>query len=353
VGVIVAAPGITAAFDTKTSPPGEVPWFFTATTAFGWVTGDDRLGFNANQRSFDQIFASRPFGITMKQDGSRAIVSLFQTGNFAVLDESAQSFFKNVHAPFSQAPAGVFQGFAGVTPAIRFNQFLWPENPLDERLLYPTAVEYAQNGRFAVGVHTGTGDAGAVTVLDDDLINRDLIGHVGTLAPGFPRSYFAQVPLCKTLNTATFRCTDEVFSRLFEYSDGGGSTPFKRPRGVAIDPFLTVEAPRFGDRVTPGSAVHVRWRTAAGSSVARVIFEVEDLGTAATPATPTSIGPPVPITPNPLEALSQSVKAGIAAIFGGPSVPQDGHRYRIKVRAILASGDTLSHTSVDVTFVDQ
>lgn len=354
VGVIVTAPGITAAFDTKANPPGEVPWFFTGNTAFGWVVGTDRDGFNANQRSFDQIFSSRPFGIGMKPDGSRAVVSFFQTGNFGVLDESAQSFFKNINPAFSQAPSGVYQGLAAVTPAIRFDRFLWPENPDDERLLYPTAVEYAQNGRFAVGIHTGASGAGAVSVLDDELINRDLVGHVGTTAPGFPRSYFAQVPLCDTVDPATFRCTAEVGTRLFDYNAGGGATTFKRPRGLAIDPFLVVEAPRFGDFLRLGQSVHVRWRTVAGSEVTRLEFLVEDLGPSNAPTVPSQVGPAVPvdIDPNTLESVSQSVSVGVIPLFNNdPAKPNDGNRYRITVRA-FAGSQRLSETSVVVMYVD-
>src|SRR5262249_26471576 len=69
----------------------------------------------------------------------------------------------------------MFHGVAAVTPALRFTNHIWPTRGSfaindaltpsrtfllpspDENLLYTWQAQYAQNGRFAVASHTGTG----------------------------------------------------------------------------------------------------------------------------------------------------------------------------------------------------
>ena len=75
-----------------------------------------------------------------------------------------------------RGPAGAFQGLIAVTPSLRLDPFLWPP-PAQESLLYPTAITYAQNGRFAVATHTGA-RGGSITILDDERIYSDLSVHV-------------------------------------------------------------------------------------------------------------------------------------------------------------------------------
>ena len=80
------------------------------------------------------------------------------------------------NANFGGLSDTMFQGVVGVTPALRLDNHLWPRRGAlghvfnrsvpspDEALLYPWHVEYAQNGRFAVGTHTGVGRPQSITV---------------------------------------------------------------------------------------------------------------------------------------------------------------------------------------------
>jgi len=315
---------------------------------FPWVSDRAPAERLRNQKRFEQVYASRPFGVTLRPDGQRGIVSLFQTGNFGVWDLEAQKKFKDENpAIFNGLDVNMFQGLAAVTPSIAFTSQLWPTKEEDERLMYPTDVVYAQNGRFAVGIHTGTGTAGALTILDDAAITNDL-KNAGTPVGLVDRQYFSVNPLCRSdANLPDCLGSDNVFSTIFET----GGIPFARPRGVAIDPFVTIESPRYGEHVSYGTGIQVRWKdtgSAASTKAANftaTIFELSP-GTA-----PTQVGTPFTGGVTALEKEHRTFKREVLRLFNlNAALPQDGKRYRIQIELTGTSGP-ISKTSVDVTFV--
>src|SRR4029078_2123954 len=128
-----------------------------------------------NQSGFSEVSMARPFAMAMRPDGQRALVAMHETGNFGVLDLDAQLNFKTVPNP-NPALANLndefFKAYVAATPAIR----LGPDHvalngaiasdkfvpSLDERLLFPWQVEYAQNGKFAVATHQGRTSPGFI-----------------------------------------------------------------------------------------------------------------------------------------------------------------------------------------------
>src|SRR6185295_8502583 len=74
--------------------------------------------------------------------------------------------------------------------------------------------------------------------------------------------YFSQLPLCDRLQPTTTGLQDDAVTKHYA-SYRTPSSPdvrFRRPRGVAIQPFLWFESPRFGDRVGPGQGIELVWR---------------------------------------------------------------------------------------------
>jgi hypothetical protein len=133
----------------------------------------------------------------------------------------------------------------------------------------------------------------------------------------------------------------------FTYETALGATRFSRPRGVSIQPFVTLESPRFGDLVIGSSTVRFRWRDPA---IDRFTVRVLDLGTATAP-----LSPPVGFTPisrslTAEQRLRQSVAMNFQSLFGSGPRPVDGHRYRIEVTVITSGNQALSSTSIDVGF---
>ena len=116
-----------------------------------------------------------PANIDQAATFQRALVAYFQTGNVGILDSLAQLKFRNSppsvpaeNPIFGVKPLDMLHGVVAVTEALWFDNNLWPRrgvvsgrDPLDpnkrktapspdESLLFPTDLEYAQNGRFAV-----------------------------------------------------------------------------------------------------------------------------------------------------------------------------------------------------------
>jgi hypothetical protein len=184
------------------NPTGELPigqqeWQFLSTVGFSW----NPTGGAISQQKFGQVYTHRPFGMTIRPDGKRALVSYYQTGNFGVLDLDTQALFRETPPsipnpndifvdPENPPPPGVFLGLVAVTTALKLDNNLWPGRGVlkaqdaadparltllpspDEALLYAWDIAYAQNGRFAVGSHVGAGPPKTVSVLLPDFINR-------------------------------------------------------------------------------------------------------------------------------------------------------------------------------------
>ncbi len=409
---LINAAGVTDVFRPGLPPIHQ--WLFPSEIGFGWNPPAANGGRIVNQFRFANVFAKRPFGMSIRPDGQRAIVPYFATGNFGVMDLPSQDFFRNPNA--DGLPATIFQGVVGVTPAVRLDNHLWPRRGAytsgdsvfvpspDESLLFPGPIEYAQNGRFTAAIHTGVNrprvvaarlpdfannnearlslnnigfsiaagassgtdpdgnpvssfephlfhrGGGALTVLHDNRISNDLTSHVGipVLSPsGDIRPYFSQHPVCQAFDPDVQGCATDVFTRHFEYSAAGNATRFSRPRGVSIQPFVSIESPRFGDHVLQTTPVRFRWRDARGH---RVRITVHDLGT------PTA-SLPAPVLINPVERLLTATERQLqtfgrtfVSLFAGGPRPVAGHNYRITFTLFTSTGAELSATSIDVNF---
>jgi hypothetical protein len=400
---LLDAPGYTAAFPLNPADGSEAVKF-PSEVVYSWNPPASDKGRVVNQLNFKEVYAKRPFGITLRPDGNRALVSFFQTGNFGVLDLEQQQQFPN---PFLQSAAGAFTGLVGVTPSIRLDNYLWPSRGAftssdgtvvpspDESLLFPGPIEYAQNGRFAVATHAGVQSpgavdallpdfandlaerlslseigfnvpagsdngtdpsgqpvssfehylfdrgGGAVTILLDDAITNDLQANAGTFLSGSEslRPYYSTVPVCKTANLSPSpRCTADAFTRLFTYRPSPTTTVrFDHPRGVAVQPFVYVETPRFADPVGLGTLVRFAWRD---SRVARYRARLFDLGA------PNSQSDPIQVTTvnkvlSSAEAASHAVAHSFRFFLNGET-PQHGHRYRVEIVVMTLFGDAVS-----------
>jgi PKD repeat protein len=406
---LLNAPGVTDVFST--GPTAEHQWLFPSEIGFGWNPDPINGGRVVNQFRFRNVFAKRPFGMSIRPDGRRALVSYFQTGNFGVLDRATQTAFGNPNV--GGLPDTMFTGVVAVTPAVRLDNHLWPRRGAyqspdgqfvpspDEALLYPGPIKYSQNGYFAAAVHTGvrppqvitaqlpdfvhdteavlslngigfsitpgesdgSGPAGepvqsrgmfqfargggAVTILRDEAIGNDLTNAQSPAdgENGSPRPFFAQHPLCAEHDLAFSRCVSDVYTRVFEYRDGGAPVKFVRPRGVAIQPFVMFEAPRFGDVLRLASKITAVWRD---PHAAYLDLRVFDLGTAANPlAVPVQAGSLIRGL-NSSELNSRSTSPQFKSLFS--TAPVDGHRYRLIVHITTATDEILATASIDVRY---
>jgi hypothetical protein len=402
---LLSAIGNTGVFSVNPQSPWQVGKF-PSEIVYGWAPPAENGGRVVNQMRFRSVYAKRPFGITMRPDGNRALVSFFQTGNFGVLDLEHQSLF-----PYS--PNDTFGGLVAVTQALRFDNFLWPSRGAytspdtqfvpspDERLLFPTAIEYSQNGRFAAAVHTGvrspgdvtallpdflfdtqarlsleqigfqvdlqTGAAtdpngvsvgafepytfdrggGAITILKDDAISRDLTANASrtiTSVNGDLRPYYAEFPVCGIADPQFPVCTVEPFTQLFEYRPSPGTkAKFDRPRALGIQPFVYVESPRNGDAIIKGTRVRVGWRD---TRITKLRVRVTDLGVAGSTLPPTQLDP-FNATLTTLERNRHSLTRKFQSFFVG-DVPVSGHRYTLEIAMQNDAGDTVSITEHEV-----
>ncbi len=267
----------------------------------------------------------------------------------------------------------------------------------DEELLYPGPIEYAQNGRFAAAVHQGvnrprfvtaplpdfernnterlslnaigfsvdpgspTGTdpdgrpveslapydfyrgGGTLTILNDDHIGIDLDVHAGLDVPaltGGMRPYFSQNPICREPDAALPRCATEVMTRLGSYVQPGSPERFSRPRGVTIQPFVSIETPRFGDHVLRSSSLRVRWRD---TRVAQVRITLLDLEASNTPQLVTQSRRQLSNAEQQTQTLGRTFGSLTTAL-------QRGRRYRVTVAMFTATGEELSSESIDVYF---
>jgi hypothetical protein len=356
---IVDAPGVIEGYPALPGVPAGPR--FTSSVNYGWNPSDVSGGLVLSPSTFGSVFAKRPFSMSIRPDGKRALVAFFQTGNFGVLDLDAQRYFVPLARNVSD---GAFAGVVGVTPAIPLDKNLAPSRDAfttsaggtaspDDKLMFPTQVEYSQGGSFAVGIHTGlrvpesstakSHEGGGVSFINDQKITFDLDANASRVfEPHLDglRPYYSMIPVCETANEDLRECTASTVTTLFDYRAGGRQWRFSRPRGVAIVPLLSVMAPRFGDQVYSTDAVTVRWR----SSATRLQVKVFDLGAIGSPAAPTQIHSDFA----DLEADRQSLTLPFSAFTGGVTFP--GRRYRLEF-TLEANAGPLATTSIDVAFI--
>ncbi|HEY7502196.1 MAG TPA: Ig-like domain-containing protein [Vicinamibacterales bacterium] len=395
----IAAPGLTGVFNAQPTSGtfGQQTQLFSGDVVFGWSPDPANGGLIVNQFRIPDVFAQRPFGMTMHPNGQRAIVPYFQTGNFGILDINHQASLRNPALAGQSATS--FHGMVAVTRALPLDNHLWPKRGAfrsngqtvqspDEALLFTWQAEYAQNGKFAaashaggrlpytitaplpdwqqdlsivgalsqlgfsgfsgtdaqdpdgVPVHVGTPytfirGGGAITVINDALVGADLTAHIGQTLPtpiyGTPRPYFATAPL-----------RSDAVSHVFQYHTTGRRSQLYQPRGIAITPFVQMEAPRFGDRATLGTAIQFTWRDARITH-----YEVR---------VDTTSGSTVALKGDALPAASLASKSfsiPLSEVTAGSAPhPVDGQTYRIWVTVYTGSNtaDILSETSVLVRF---
>jgi PKD repeat protein len=383
---IVGAPGWTGVFTAaSSSSAASQAWLFRSDIVFGWDPEPENGGLIVNHITFPEVFASRPYGMTMRPDGKRAIVPLFQSGNFGVLDLEAQQHFQR--PGIGSLPATLFSGVAGVTEALKLDRFLWPRRGAfvsktgqkvpspDEALLFPTFVEYSQNGHFAVSAHAGAGPpedivatipddcasdlfvraallelgfdcnsslpnplkrgGGAVSIIKDAQITADFAQHASQLVSAENqtiRPYFATLPI-----------TSDAVTRLLTFDAGSGDEQFHEPRGVTIQPFVTIESPRWGDRVTRRTGVQVRWRDAGVTHVKVRVLQVSSSGDL------TQQGTEETLELEPDERARRTANLTVDDLFltTTSAPPPPATRYRLEL-AVLNGTRELSRTQVEV-----
>lgn len=420
---LLSAPSMTGVFSVDGATPAQT-WFFPSNVVFGWNPPATSGGLVVNQFRFPSVFAKRPFAMTVRHDGRRALMALFQTGNFAILDLDAQQAFQTVSSPNTSLgglPDDMFHGVVGVTRALPLDNHLWPSagvirqglNNLvpsrDEALLYPQEIVYAQNGRFAVATHVGTSrpsevtitlpdwtqsdrtfasltlrgwqisqsstsgedengnpvsvggsytfkkSGGAVTIIDDQAITADLEAKIDLpiFSSGTTRPYYSTIPVCRQasiISSQVNTCAQPVVTHYYEHRAGGTPTDFIRPRGVAVQPFVYIESPRFGDHVTRGTAIHVGWRDAR---IRKLVVSVYDR------STPDQNGDPTLVYEEPVQLDAQTIQrrtttAQFGALFYPEAQPVQGHRYRVVIQAYVdvPANERLSIVDLDVVFDD-
>lgn len=402
-------------------PPGPDPapeaiareWSFPANVVFGWNPSPSGGGRIINQFSLNEVYASRPFDLAIRPDGVRGIMPYYQTGNAGVVDLFHQLKFRTLppdgpNPGLANVSDEMFLGVVGVTPALRLDNHLWPRRGVfrsfrpgedflttlpspDEALLFTWDAEYAQNGRFAVMSHVGSGTprdmslllpdfenefvearlpllelgytytggntitapdgtthavgdlvtfprgGGGVTIIDDLAIDADFTGNVPTVSDvrtGIPRAYYSQFPICKTNAPDLPLCTTPGTKALLGYdTDTQQDLRFHRPRGIAVQPFVTFDSPLFGDHIGPGDAVQVRWRDSRITHISFAFYQYD-------PATGDFVFRGESNAPLALTAGQRSQKVfkqGFSTLYRQTTgfFAVDTRRYRIEVRVCL------------------
>jgi hypothetical protein len=396
----LAAPGFTGVFGASPTLGdfGQQSWLFPSDVVFGWSPPSTNGGLIVDQFQFADVFAKRPAAFAQDPTGHRAIMPFFQTGNFGYLDLDLQTALRN--PSLAGQPTRMFQAFVAMTPALKLDNHLWPSRGVfssggslvpspDESLLYPWQAEYAQNGRFAVASHVGVGDprtidatipdfvndtnartameelggfsagasmsivddgqsltvspgqevtlhrgGGGISIIDDAAIRADIGLNAQTSVPsavgGPSRPYFSSEPIGAS-----------AVSHVFSYDGPATTGRFYEPRGIAIQPFVFVESPRFGDRVNLGTSLVIHWRDRRpiGYSI-----EIRDAN-----------GNLLDTTKDALtsdQETSHTLSVSIARLFQNlaPSHPIDRSVYRISISMSIDAATQLSTTSLDVVF---
>ena len=439
----LAADSVTAVFSTTPPQPKPQEWVFPSDVVFGWNVNPDGDGTRVDQFKAREVFAERPFGMSIRSDGKRALVPFYQTGNFGVLDLDAQKKFEQsppsrprANALFAPLDDGMFQGVVAVTPALRFDNNLWPNRGSftasrppnqggstefqlpspDEMLMFPWDVQYSQNGRFAVATHAGVGrgpgtlfeprvvssctgidrDAcgivpvqalfpgfneilsakvaelgfklnvdvrpgegiavptggGAVSIISDQAITDDFARHLPsnqttTHPDGIERAYYSSMPLCKENigGVAQPTCRQEVTTRLPGFTTLNDKRRFHRPRSVAIEPFIRIMGPTFGDVVEPFEPLTVAWRE---DGIRSIVYRVVDLSTLDGHGDPIEVNQDTAFL-GTYDIDQKEWSPEIRTLFAAAQPPVDRHRYRVEV-AVHYAMEFFSRSYVDFTY---
>ena len=162
---LLAAPGFTGTFNAVRSAPasGSNSSFYPGDVVFGW-NRRCRGGLVINQIRFPEVFAKRPIGIS--QPSRRTVrsspTSRLATSAFSIWVRSRSGRRPDMPSRLTPSPGNRRHTRPATrrTPVAEARRVRFPRRHRvpspDESLLYPGPIEYAQNGNFAVAVHTGT-----------------------------------------------------------------------------------------------------------------------------------------------------------------------------------------------------
>ena len=406
---ILSAPGDTGIWkhDKTTSPPLATEWFYPSEVGWGWAPPGSRI---IDQFSYRHVFSKRPFDIDIRPDGRRALAANFQTGNVSVMDLDYQTAFMAPPAggfgALATLDTEMFHGIVGVTPALDLDNHLWPlfgainapgnlvPSPHETRI-FTWDVEYAQNGKFAAVAHSGKGvpqmingqipdftnirkdyrfrlaelgfsnfngdtaiapdgssvsifdpftfqrGGGSVSILKDEAISDDFDAHIADTGFGsgnVERPYYTVSPI-----------GESAMRFIHEYEP---DKYFTRPRGVAIQPFLTWASPLFGDQVEVGTGMQIRWRDERIEKVAFRLLKVDPVTCDLTEQG---------VTPNYMLTQQEQMQKSFRTTFrdivmnATGNEPTTNTRYRIEAEIITgtaggANNDTLSTEWIEVDY---
>jgi hypothetical protein len=395
---VLDAPGFVGAFGAGHARPGTLgsqDGFFPSEVVFGWQPPAENHGLIVNQVSHPAVYAKEPRGMAIRpNDGKRALLAFGLTGNIGVLDAGTQTAF-----PLAPPPRpGLFTGLVAVTPSVHFDASLVPDRGAftltegtnvvsPETALQNTGpIVYAQNGKFGVAVHKGTRPPGEEvhgTVPDfehNESVRQRLLDAGFKIQPG---NHCGQDPFGKTVcagedyrarqgGGAVTIINDEAISdqlrvnapaspadrpfytslalndpqeQLFKYQvEGGQPSQFNSPAGVAVQPFVVLETPRFGDQISETTTFLVRLQDQNASGLRfRIVREPDGPGEEEIPGRRLSIN-------FSFEHLTfdQLFENPPLVPPNGTSPHRPSGRYRIEVTLTSATGD-ISSTSVVVT----
>jgi hypothetical protein len=298
---IVDAPGVIEGYPVAAGAPAAPR--FTSSINYGWNPSEDSGGLVLSPNRFGPC---SPNDRTACRFGRTESARCWRSSRRATSACSTSTRRDTSSRRPATSPQAYLPGVVGVTEAIPLDKNLWPDRDRellpdgglvspDEKLMFPTQVEYSQSGGFAVGIHTGVHipesfvahpwEGGGVSFINDQKITFDLEANASRLFEPHDdglRPYYSMTPVCETADEALKTCTASTVTTLFDYRAGGLNRRFARPRGVAIGPIFSIAEPRFGDPVYSTTDITLRWRVSAS----RLTVKVFDLGAIGSPSAP-------------------------------------------------------------------
>ncbi|RRS34683.1 MAG: hypothetical protein OI74_04570 [Gammaproteobacteria bacterium (ex Lamellibrachia satsuma)] len=200
---------------------------------------------------------------------------------------------------------------------------------------------------------------GAITIIHDEPISDDFIEHFDTtvseFSEGSDRAYFSVIPVCKkvlggTSGPTSPGCEEEVTTRVYDYRtpDSTEKKRFHRPRGIAIDQFVYLTWPRFGDHIVQDDDFALEWRDPRVMKASFYIYDLDDTDSNGIPQRISSETFNVTTDEKANRRLTRDLTSLVDS-----TLLEHLHRYRIKVLLLLdtpALGGQYLFTHVDVTY---
>ena len=124
---------------------------------------------------------------------------------------------------------------------------------------------------------------------------------------------------------------------------------FSRPRDVAIQPFVSVVRPGFGDRVDRTTSLEFHWRDGRASRYTVSIFDLGPVGFG-NPTSGPLVNSPTSTLLTTTERSKQFVSKDLKSFFSIANPPQDNHRYRIEILVDTAAIDVLGTEVLELVY---